>query len=119
MADHLTLLVRSITSAGPVEGTDTYQVHLAVRHPPEGASLAHLIHRTSRPPRHNVYTTGTYTPPPAGLTAFQAVSARRWRLIRRGSTGALAPPFTLGAGSAHQPIHGTVQHWGSWQRTPA
>jgi hypothetical protein len=60
-----------------------------------------------------------HTPPPADLTAFQVISARRWGLITRGSTGVLAPPFTLGAGSAHQSSRETAQRRGSWQRTPA
>src|SRR5208283_2758872 len=64
---------------------------------------------------HNLHV---HTPPPAGLTEFQIVSARCWRLIRRGSTGALAPPLTLDAGSAHQPIHGTGRRRGSSRRTP-
>ena len=60
-----------------------------------------------------------YPPPPADLTAFPTVSARRWRLIRRGSIGALTPAFTSGAESARQSIHETVRRRGSWQQTPA
>jgi hypothetical protein len=65
---------------------------------------------------HNRYV---HTPPSASLTAFETVSARRWRLIRRSSTGALAPSFTSGARSARRSIHGTMQRRGSWRRMPA
>ena len=35
-----------------------------------------------------------HAPPRTNLTAFQAVSARRWRLIGQDSTGTLVPPLT-------------------------
>ena len=41
--------------------------------------------------------------PPAGWTAFQTISVRRWGLIERGFDGALAPALTSGAGSATRP----------------
>jgi hypothetical protein len=64
----------------------------------------------------NIYA---YATPPAGWTAFQTISARRWGLIERVSTGALAPLLTLGVGSAHQSTRGTTRHPDNSRQTPA
>jgi hypothetical protein len=105
------LIVECKAWSGPVSGRElrTFATLLSPCYSPYEVVATTL--RTS-----NIYA---YATPPAGWTAFQTISARRWGLIERVSTGALAPLLTLGVGSAHQSTRGTTRHPDNSRQTPA
>ena len=61
----------------------------AVKHPSPSYSPYEAAAISSR-----IDNVCSHATPPAGWTAFETISARRWRLIERGSTGAFAPSLT-------------------------